>query len=82
VQVLLTIGVLAVIALWGIAVVRRLEKMRGEITHAWKRLEVDQSNEAVKTVYNRHVVKYNEALGSFPAYLFGPLFGFKPARHF
>jgi hypothetical protein len=56
--------------------------MRGEITHAWKRLEVDQSNEAVKTVYNRHVVKYNEALGSFPAYLFGPLFGFKPARHF
>ena len=40
------------------------------------------TNAAVKTVYNKHVTAYNAALESFPAYLVGPLFGFKPARTF
>lgn len=49
---------------------------------AWKRLEADQSNAAIKSVYNNHVASYNAALESFPAYLVAPLAGLQPARHF
>jgi len=49
---------------------------------AWKRLEADPSNDAVKTVYNKHVALYNSALESFPAYLLAPLAGLKTANLF
>jgi hypothetical protein len=49
---------------------------------AWKRLEVNQADEAVRTVYNKHVAAYNAALDSFPASIVGPAAGFKPARLF
>ena len=81
-QVLLTIVLIAVLAALGAAVVQRLERLRREVNAAWKLLETDQSNEAVKTVYNKHVASYNAALESFPANLVGPLTGFKPARRF
>jgi hypothetical protein len=36
----------------------------------------------VRSVYNKHVTIYNDALESFPASLVAPLAGLKPARHF
>jgi hypothetical protein len=74
--------VLAVAAMWALAVYRRLSILRSQVTLAWKRLEADQSNEAIKSVYNKHVAIYNEALEAFPAYLIAPLAGLKPARNF
>jgi hypothetical protein len=64
------------------AVFRRLARHREQIKLAWKRLEADQSNEAVRNVYNNHVTSYNAALESFPAYLIAPLAGLKPARQY
>ena len=81
-SVLFTIGVIAIIALWASTVARRLSRMREEVRLAWKRLETDQTNEAVKNVYNKHVAKYNDALDEFPANLIAPLAGFKAARRF
>ncbi len=81
-QVLLTIVLIAGAAAWMLAVQRRLAQMRGEVKAAWKLLEVDQANAAVRSVYNKHVAAYNKALQAFPAYLVGPLAGFKPARPF
>jgi hypothetical protein len=81
-QVLLTIGLIAVVAIWIATAMRRLAVMRTEIKLVWKKLEVDQSNEAIKSVYNNHVAKYNAALESFPSNVFAPLAGFKPARPF
>ena len=69
-------------AMWALAVYRRLVGMREQVKLAWKRLEADQANEAIKTVYNKHVTLYNQALEAFPAYLIAPLAGLTPARHF
>jgi hypothetical protein len=81
-QVLLTVFLIAIAAAWALTVYRRLDIMRGEIKLAWKRLETDQSNAAVKQVYNRHVDAYNKALDAFPASIIAPLVGLKPARPF
>ena len=81
-SVLFTIGVIAVVAAWGLAIARRLSSMREEVRLAWKRLETDQTNEAVKNVYNRQVAKYNDALETFPANIIAPLAGFKAARRY
>ena len=81
-NVLFTVGVLAALAAWALMVYRRLAALRNQVKLAWKRLEADQANEAVKTVYNKHVTIYNDALGAFPAYLVAPLAGLKPARRF
>ena len=81
-QVLLTIALIAGAGAWALTVYRRLLAMREQVRLAWKRLEPDQSNEAVKSVYNNHVTLYNNALESFPAYLIAPLTGLKPANHF
>jgi len=82
VQVLLTIVLIAAAAAWVLAVQRKLTQMRDQVKAAWKLLEADQSNAAVKAVYNKHVASYNAALDSFPAYLVAPLVGLKPARPF
>ena len=81
-NVLFTVLLLGRGGAWALTVYRRLAGLRGQVKLAWKRLEADQSNEAVKTVYNKHVAIYNEALEAFPAYLIAPAAGFKPARHF
>ena len=81
-NVLFTVGLIAAVALWALAVLRRLARLRTEIALAWQRLESDLSNEAVKRVYNNHVTAYNTALEAFPASVIAPLSGFKPARHF
>ena len=81
-NVVFTLVVLAAAAAWALVVVRRLGILRDQVTGAWQRLAADQSNEAVKSVYNKHVTTYNDALGAFPANLIGPAAGFKSARHF
>jgi hypothetical protein len=82
VQVLLTIILIGVAVAWALAVQQRLERLRREVRAAWKILELDQMNDAVKAVYNRHVAAYNAALETFPANIVAPLAGFKPARPF
>ena len=81
-NVVFTLVVLAVASAWALVVVRRLTQLREQVKLAWKRLEADQSNEAVKSVYNKHVTIYNSALDAFPANLIGPAAGFKSAKHF
>ena len=81
-NVVFTLVVLAAAAAWVLVVVRRLTQLREQVKLAWKRLEADQSNEAVKSVYNKHVTLYNDALDGFPANLVGPAAGYKPAKHF
>ena len=81
-QVLLTVGILAGLALWLFVVLRRLAVLRTQVRLAWSKLEPDQSNEAVKTIYNKHVDLYNAALDEFPANLLSMAAGFKPARRF
>ena len=81
-NVLFTVVVFAAAAMWVLAVYRRLVILREQVKLAWKRLEGHESDEAVRTVYNKHVTMYNEALEAFPANLVGPAAGFKPARPF
>ena len=82
-QVLLTVGLFAGIAIWIFIALRKLAVMRTQIKLTWTKLEADQSNEAVKSVYNKHVAAYNDALeNTFPANVIGALAGFKPARRF
>ena len=81
-NVLFTVGVVAAVLLWAFAVLRWLDRLREEVKLVWKKLEGDQSNDAIKSVYNKHVAKYNDALDSFPAYLIAPLAGYKPAKRF
>jgi hypothetical protein len=82
VNVLFTLILLAVAGAWAVIVLRRLAALRRQVSLAWNRLEPDQSNEAVKNVYNKHVKIYNDALEAFPASLVGPAAGFKRAQHF
>ena len=81
-NVLVTVVVFAAAAMWALAVYRRLARLREQVKLAWKRLEADTSNDAIKNVYNKHVASYNEALESFPAHLIAPLVGLKPARRY
>ena len=81
-QVLLTVGLFAGIAIWIFIALRKLAVMRTQIKLTWKKLEADQSNEAIKSVYNKHVAAYNTALENFPANVIGSMAGFKPARLF
>jgi hypothetical protein len=82
VNVIFTLVVIAAVAVYALAVYRRLAGLRSQVKLAWKKLEVDQSNEAIKTVYNKHVDLYNAALEAFPANVVALAGGFKPARRF
>jgi len=81
-NVLFTIALIAVVAMWALAVYTRLSRLREQVKQAWKLLEIDRTNEAVRHVYNRHVDSYNKALGAFPANIVGPATGFKAAKRF
>ena len=81
-NVLFTLFVFAVVGAWALIVIRRLAALREQVKLAWKRLEADQSNAAVRSVYNKHVALYNDALSAFPANLVGPASGFKAAKPF
>ena len=81
-NVVVTIVLIVAIAMWTTAVYSRLVRLRSQVTQAWKRLEADQTNEAIKTVYNKHVDLYNNALQTFPGNLIAATAGFKPARRY
>jgi hypothetical protein len=81
-SVLFTIAVIVGLSMWALAVYSRLDRLRVQVKQAWMRLESDQTNDAVRTVYNRHVDLYNAVLAGFPASIVGPAAGFKPARRF
>ena len=81
-NVLFTLAVFAVAAAWALMVYRRLVWLRNQVKLAWTRLDADQSNEAIRTVYNKHVVVYNDALAGFPANIVAMAVGLKPARRF
>jgi hypothetical protein len=82
VNVLFTVGLIVVLALWAAAVLRRLTRMQDEVKLIWKKLELDQSNDAIKNVYNKHVNAYNNALDAFPTSIVAMLAGFKQAKNF
>jgi hypothetical protein len=82
VQVLLTLGILLVLGVWVFIVLRRLAVLRTQVKLAWTRLEPDQSNEAIRNIYNKHVDQYNAALEEFPANVVSMLAGFKNAKRF
>jgi hypothetical protein len=81
-NVIVTIVLIVGIAMWTIAVYSRLVRLRNKVTEAWKRFEADQSNEVIRTVYNKQVDTYNNALASFPGNIVGAAAGFKVARRF
>jgi len=81
-NVIVTIVLIVAIAMWTIALYSRLVRLRSQVAQAWKRLESDQSNEAIRTVYNKHVDAYNSALDKFSGSLIGGAAGFKPAKRF
>jgi hypothetical protein len=82
VSVVVTLVFIALVAMWSMTVVRRLGRLRTQVMLAWEKLEANQSNDAIRTVYNKHVALYNDALAAFPANVIGPSAGFKPARPF
>jgi hypothetical protein len=82
VNVLFTLVVFLVAAAWALTVYRRLVSLRDQVKLAWQKLEADPSNEAIRTVYNKHVGLYNDALGGFPANIVATLTGLKSARRF
>jgi hypothetical protein len=82
VNVLFTIAVLAVVALWWIAVQNRLTRLRNQVKDAWKKLDADRGNAEARTAYNGSVARYNDALGPFPANIIAMMAGFKPAKPF
>ena len=81
-QVLFTIAVIAIAGAWLLTVYRRLVTLREQVKLAWTKLEADQANDAIKSVYNKHVTAYNDALDGFPANVVAIAAGLKPARHF
>lgn len=81
-QVLLTVGIFAALALWLFIVLRRLAVLRTQVKLAWAKLESDQSNDAIKTIYNKHVDLYNASLEEFPANVVSMMAGFKAAKRF
>ena len=81
-SVIVTIVLIVAIAMWTVAVYSRLVQLRNGVTRAWKLLEADQSSEAIRAVYNKHVDAYNAALANFPANVIAATAGFKAARRF
>jgi len=81
-SVIVTVVLIVAVAMWAIAVYSRLVRLRNNVTLAWKRLDSDQSNEAIRTVYNKQVDAYNATLSSFSGNLIGSAAGFKPARRY
>jgi len=85
VNVLFTIAVFAVLALWALAAYNRLHRLRRQILVEWKQLEArEQAGEdnIDGTRYNALAAAYNTALGAFPDNLIASLAGFRPAQKF
>ena len=66
-NVLVTIVLIAGVAMWAAAVYARLVRLRQQVADAWKLLQADQSKTAAQNVYNARVQSYNAALDKFNA---------------
>lgn len=81
-NVVVTIVVLVVLAGWAFVVYNRLLRLREQVKEAWRRLEPQQDDAALRDAYNARVTVYNDALSAFPANLVAMLAGFQAARRF
>ncbi|MGE0862461.1 MAG: hypothetical protein AB7P34_01060 [Vicinamibacterales bacterium] len=84
-NVLFTLGFLAALAFWALAVYNRLHRMRRQILTEWKKLDArEQAGETDVdgTRYNQLAVAYNAALAGFPDNFIAALAGFRPAQMF
>lgn len=84
-NVLFTLAVLAVVAMWAMAVYRRLLRLRREILNEWKQLEArekaaDAGLDGAR--YNALARIYNDRLERFPDNIIAGLAGFRPAQMF
>ena len=83
-NVLFTIAVLTALAMWGLAVYARLNRLRRQILFEWQKLDArEKAGEATDgTRYNQLAAAYNAALEAFPQNLIAGLAGFRPAQMF
>lgn len=84
-NVLFTLAILAVLALWGLAIYRRLLRLRRQILLEWKQLEAREKAgdpAADGKRYNELAVAYNTTLAGFPENIIAGFAGFRPAQMF
>lgn len=84
-NVLFTIAVLAIAALWALAIYSRLHRLRRQILTEWKQLDArEKAGEAGVdgTRYNELAAAYNATLEGFPENIVAGLAGFRPAQKF
>ena len=84
-SVLFTLALLAGLAMWALAVYRRLHRLRQAILLEWKKLDArEKAGETGLdgTRYNALAAAYNAALEAFPDSVIAGLAGFRPAQMF
>jgi hypothetical protein len=81
-NVIVTIVLVVVLAGWAVVVYNRVLRLREQVRDAWRRLQPQQDDAALRDAYNARVNVYNNALAVFPASVLAPLAGFRPAKHF
>lgn len=84
-SVLFTLALFAGLAMWGLAVYRRLHRLRQAILLEWSKLDTREKAGETGidgTRYNQLAAAYNAALDAFPDNLIAGLAGFRPAQKF
>ena len=82
-NVLFTIAVLTALAMWGLAVYTRLNRLRRQILFEWKKLDTrEKAGEADVdgARYNELAAAYNAALEGFPENIVASMAGFRAAQ--
>lgn len=73
-NVAITLVVVILIAVWGLAVYGQLVRVRAQVKNAWTGRDRDS--------YVRRATAYNTALAAFPGNVVAGIAGFKPAKPF
>lgn len=84
-NVLFTLAIFAVAAMWALAIYSRLVRLRRQILLEWKQLEAREKAgdpAADGKRYNELAVAYNTTLAGFPENIIAGLAGFRPAQMF
>ena len=84
-NVLFTLALLAGLATWGLAVYRRLHRLRQAILLEWSKLDAREKAGETGidgTRYNQLAAAYNAALDAFPDNVIADLAGFRAAQKF
>ncbi len=82
-NVLFTIAVLAVLALWALAVYSRLNRLRRQILVEWKQLDAREKAgdaDVDGTRYNQLATSYNAVIEAFPDNIVASMAGFRAAQ--